>query len=222
MQLVVEDEVATLLFHEHADMGSMHDIATFSLLVGLEHMLQQMAGVSTDPLSVDVTCREPDYLARFAHLLPRIRFEQPLLRVRFRAALLAQPLRSADPGALSLLRDACERQLSELGFAQPLAERVRRLARDADGFRSIDEVARALSLSTRTLKRKLAMSGQTFSALVETERRAEALSLLERTELPLDDIVQRLGYSTSPNFVRAFRRWTGQTPAAYRKVYLRR
>lgn len=222
MQLTVEDDVASLIFEQHADMGNVKDVAAFSLLVGLQHMLRQATGVDREPLSVDVTFREPSYLARFAALLPRLRFGQPVMRVRFEASLLALPLLSSDQGALSLLREACERQLAELGFDMPLAERVRRLARGDEGFRSIDEVAHALRLSTRTLKRRLALSGVTFSALVESERRGQALSLLENTELPLEEIVQRLGYSTAPNFVRAFRRWTGETPAAYRKLHARR
>jgi AraC-like DNA-binding protein len=57
----------------------------------------------------------------------------------------------------------------------------------------------------------------TFSELTQKARSERALLLLRSSELSLEDVAERLGYSTLSNFVRAFRKWTGVTPAAYRK-----
>jgi AraC-like DNA-binding protein len=84
-------------------------------------------------------------------------------------------------------------------------------------LRSIDAVARALRLSARTLKRKLAAEGESFSALVERERHERALELLRSSQLKLEEVAQRLGYSSVPNFARAFRRWRGESPAHYQR-----
>lgn len=56
----------------------------------------------------------------------------------------------------------------------------------------------------------------TFSALIDAERRRRALLLLRSRELSIQQIGERLGYSDVANFTRAFRRWTGKTPSAYR------
>jgi AraC-like DNA-binding protein len=168
-------------------------------------------------VTTDLPLAKPAYFDRFAHLLPHARFDQPKLRVHFPSAALDLPLVAPDRAALLLAREACERQLSELGFERQLPLRVRRLALAASGPRSIEEVARALHLSVRTLKRKLAAEGETFTALLERERHERSLALLRDPERTLDEITQRLGYSSVPNFARAFRRWRGETPAHYRR-----
>jgi AraC-like DNA-binding protein len=56
----------------------------------------------------------------------------------------------------------------------------------------------------------------TFTAIADDVRRQRALLLLENRDLSIAEIATRLGYTEVPNFTRAFRRWTGKTPAAYR------
>ena len=217
LALRVEGEMACLQIEEHLDLGSAHDIALFSLLVGLRQLTTEMTGRDAGRVITDLQLARPVYYDRFAHLLPDARFDQPQTRIRFPARALDVPLRSPDRAALALARQACERQLAELGYDHGLPARVRRLASTERGFRSIEEVARALHVSTRTLKRRLAAQGFTFSALIDRERRDRALELLRCTELTLEEIAHRLDYSTVPNFARAFRRWTGETPAQYRR-----
>jgi len=81
---------------------------------------------------------------------------------------------------------------------------------------AVGELARELHMSERTLKRKLAEHGTTYSAIRDDLRRQRALLLLDNRELSIGEIAGRLGYSELPNFTRAFRKWTGMTPASYR------
>lgn len=217
-ELRVHGDTATLTIDEHADLGPAHDIGIFSLLVGMRQLTSMMVGQDLGEAVTDIPLAKPAYFDRFAHLLPGVRFDQPKLRVHFAASALDLPLVAPDRAALALAREACERQLNELGFDRQLPARVRRLAIGADGLRGIDAVARALGLSTRTLKRKLAAEGESFSALVERERQDRALELLHASEQTLEEIAQHLGYSSVPNFSRAFRRWRGESPAQYRRA----
>jgi AraC-like DNA-binding protein len=124
----------------------------------------------------------------------------------------------ADAAALRLAKEQCERELDALGAGETMAGRVRRLLRvEGGGFRGLEEVAVELHVSTRTLKRRLAAEAVSFSQLLDEERRSHALLLLRAPERSLDEIADRLGYSDLANFTRAFRRWTGKTPGAYRK-----
>ncbi len=72
-------------------------------------------------------------------------------------------------------------------------------------------------MSPRTLKRQLAATGTTFQAVLDELRRDRALMLLDRAELTLDEVADRLGYSDTANFTRAFKRWTGQTRRSSRR-----
>ncbi|HYU16716.1 MAG TPA: helix-turn-helix transcriptional regulator, partial [Candidatus Acidoferrum sp.] len=127
---------------------------------------------------------------------------------------------SSDPVALQLARTQCERELAALVDAG-LAGRVRAaIAMDgqgqARGFPRASEVARRLHVSTRTLKRKLAEQGTSFSSILGDVRRQRAMLLLDNRELAIAEVATRVGYTEVPNFTRAFRKWTGTTPAAYR------
>jgi AraC-like DNA-binding protein len=73
-------------------------------------------------------------------------------------------------------------------------------------------------VSSRTLKRRLAEEGTTFKELADHARREEALRLVGGTELALEAVAERLGYSDLANFSRAFRRGVGATPGAYRRA----
>jgi len=68
----------------------------------------------------------------------------------------------------------------------------------------------------RTLKRKLAEIGTTFSAVRDEILWQRALLLLGNRELSVRDVAARLGYTEVERFARALRRWTGTTPRAYR------
>ncbi|MGV0761342.1 helix-turn-helix domain-containing protein [Tistrella mobilis] len=78
--------------------------------------------------------------------------------------------------------------------------------------------ARALGMSRATLARRLASSGMSFRLVRDELRRDLACSLLRRTELSLADIADRLDFSEPSAFQRAFRQWTGQPPARWRRL----
>ena len=78
-------------------------------------------------------------------------------------------------------------------------------------------VARSLGMSRRTLQRRLSSMGLTFNALVQRSRLALAAHLLTTTDEKVVDIAFEVGYSDHAHFTRAFRRWTGSPPCAYRR-----
>ena len=99
----------------------------------------------------------------------------------------------------------------------PFTDRLRQTALPVDAkLRSFDDLALAAQLSPRTLRRRLKEEGTSYSALVEQEKKQQALLLLRTTDLSIKEISDRLGYSSVANFARTFRRWTGKTPAASR------
>ena len=73
-----------------------------------------------------------------------------------------------------------------------------------------------LGVSERTLQRRLTELGRSFSDVVEDFRHEEAARLLATPGIPLVEVASRLGYAEQTSFTRAFRRWTGTTPGAWR------
>jgi len=86
-----------------------------------------------------------------------------------------------------------------------------------EGTATLENIAQRLNLNERTLQRKLAKFGIKFEELLDITRRDEAVRLLREGREPLADIAFQLGYSNQANFNRAFHRWTGNAPMAYRQ-----
>jgi AraC-like DNA-binding protein len=81
---------------------------------------------------------------------------------------------------------------------------------------SVASVAAVMSLSVRSLQRALGDAGTSFQELLDEARRVLALRWIEDRARSLKQISNDLGFGQSPAFTRAFRRWTGRSPSAYR------
>ncbi|WP_162932243.1 helix-turn-helix transcriptional regulator [Solimonas sp. K1W22B-7] len=90
------------------------------------------------------------------------------------------------------------------------------LAESGDGYPTLARMASRMCMSPRTLKRRLRAHGVRFRQLLDGARFRESARLLEDSELTVEQIALRLGYSSPANFSRAFRRWAGHPPGAYR------
>ncbi len=160
---------------------------------------------------------EPPWFERYRARLPRCHFDASANRIRCDAALLGEPIGTANAHTAQMIVQQCEAELARLGYAESIVERVRNLLICGEGgYPSVDDVARELHVSPRTLKRKLAEYGATYSALLDEIRLRDALRLLEGTRLPVDEIAARVGYTDRANFTRAFKRWTGVAPSERR------
>lgn len=83
---------------------------------------------------------------------------------------------------------------------------------------SLESVAANFNFSTRTLQRKLKEEGITFFQIVEEVRQTLAMQYLRSSSYSVKDVSHILGYHEPTAFVRAFKRWTGQTPLEYQRA----
>ena len=79
------------------------------------------------------------------------------------------------------------------------------------------EVASALAMSSRSLQRGLQKEGTSFKELLEKTREDLALKYIAEKELSLVEVCLLLGFADQSNFTKAFKRWTGKTPNAFRR-----
>ena len=82
---------------------------------------------------------------------------------------------------------------------------------------SIEVAAEMAELGPRTLRRRLAQEGPSWRAVVDRARVEACLRLLRDPERPLSQVAAALGYSDQAHLTRAFRRWMGECPSAYRR-----
>ncbi len=87
----------------------------------------------------------------------------------------------------------------------------------SEGLPKMADVARELGFSVRSFHRRLADHGANFQTIAEETRREIALSMLRDKNCPLSEIAFLTGFSEQSAFNRAFKRWTNETPASYRK-----
>jgi AraC-like DNA-binding protein len=215
LALYVEGNTASLVIEERTPLTPLvREFVVIALSVGIWQLGQALTGVPIDGVA-ECAFAAPDYIGKLP-TAGRVRFDCPANRLVFSSSVLDLPLRSADVVATRLAREQCERELAEVVDAS-LPGRIRALLAESDGTLALDDVAKQLRISPRTIKRKLAERGTTFSEIRDDLRRQRALLLLDNRELSVGDIAARLGYSELPNFTRAFRKWTGRTPLAYRE-----
>ena len=121
-----------------------------------------------------------------------------------------------DAHLVRLLEDRCRAQLDRRQTAGVTGQ-VRQLLLGPLGLMaSIEEVAQHLAMAPRSLRRRLDDEGTRFRDLVDAERRQLAARLLESTDMKIDEMALHLGYGDTASFTRAFRRWSGVTPRAFR------
>jgi len=159
---------------------------------------------------------EPKVYDRFFGVRPR--WGQPDCRLFFSEADLALPMRGADPSLVALLTDHAPELVWGGDPGGPRVSSLESAFRAAldEGEPTLSATARHLGVSERTLQRRLREHETTFGDLRAELLCKHAKELLRDEDLTIDEIASRLGYGKRSAFDRAFRRWTGATPAAYR------
>lgn len=212
--LVVEGDRTFLAFGicRPAVVG-VRQIYDLALAMG-SNLMRELCGPSWGPIEVWLPHREPTRLGPFHRFFRApLRFNTERAALVFPVASLRQPLQGADPILYGRLRGRI-RALETRDLEAEVRRALRHLLLDGQG--SLDQVARRVGMHRRTLNRRLRGCGLTFRALQEETRSDVARQLLRETDLPLVEIAVILGYAEPSAFTRAFRRWAGAAPSAWR------
>lgn len=131
---------------------------------------------------------------------------------------LDRPNRKADIGLVRVLDDYAEHLLEQMPRNDTTSERVRvqLLEELKGGTPTAESVAQALHVSVRTLHRNLRREGTTFRKLLNQLRHEQAVQYLQDSAISISEVGFLLGFSELSSFYRAFKSWTGTTPAEYR------
>ena len=177
------------------------------------------AAAGPESPSIELHLRSPEIRsARDNPLLSDIdvRFGQCATAVSFPSVLLGRSLR---PRESIHPRGEFERRLAASRPAADFVSSVRQVtgALLEPGYPDVRRVAAAIGLSARTLQRRLAECGESYSRLVANERFARAVALLRDEPASITRIALALGYRDLATFTHAFHRWTGGSPREFRR-----
>jgi len=171
-------------------------------------------------------------LVRFQHAPPSritpyleyfncpVQFKQSENAFYYKTADLSTPTVKADKSIHQFLVERMDEEAQGIEVnANKLVKDVQNLIEEAlpSGIPSVNQIGAHLGMSSRTLKRRLAEHDMTFRSLVKNTQESISIQLLKHSSHSIGEIAFQAGYSEQSAFNRAFKRWTGQSPVAYRR-----
>jgi AraC-like DNA-binding protein len=176
-----------------------------------------LTGCPIVPERVALRAPQPPHHARYAEILGcRPEFDAPDNEMSFGISAVDLPLVSANTELFAIFGEKADDLLPGESLTVSARTQVvlRRLLRGDSPH--VAQVARALATSTRSLQRALREEGTSFQQLLDETRLDLARIHLRNPALDAAEVSYLLGFTTPSSFYRAFKRWTGQTPEAYK------
>ena len=181
---------------------------------------REVAGDDFAPEAVHLAQSRPNSTdAYHAHFRCPVHFEAERDALEVGLDVLDRPNRLGDAAISAFFERHLDEALEQVGDPTSLRTLVLDQISGAlsEGVPTLADVAARLTMSSRTLQRRLSEAGLAYQDLVAEARQTLADRLLRRTDYALAEIAFLTGFSDQSTFTRAFKRWSGQTPAEFRR-----
>jgi AraC-like DNA-binding protein len=183
------------------------------------YRLMRTFGADVRPERVSFAYAAPSYRSEYTRIFEGIDclFEQPHSSLTFSRALMNSVPPNKDDEVRSALQGIAARRVMRLTKRTPYGVRVREeLIKLGPCIRSdMSQVAHALGMSARSLRRRLDSENVSFNAIVNDAASVIAKKLLELEGKSIQETAFEMGFSDAAAFHRAFKRWTGVTPRTF-------
>ncbi len=139
-------------------------------------------------------------------------------RIAFSAEDATRPFLTENAAMFDFFEPGLKKRLFDLDVEASARERVRSALMEMlpSGQSTMDQIARKLAVSKRTLQRRLNDEGTSYQEALQQTREELAQHYLTQSDLAPGEISFLLGFQDANSFIRAFGHWTGQTPGEYR------
>lgn len=218
-QMVAGAQASWLIYHPRQGTLAFSPHQVEAVLAAVLSFIGGAMGTVVRPLQVQFSQPRVGLLAGYREVFAcPVAFEQAFSGLLLDNALLDAPLLRADQRRAREHQRAAAARMAELTQGGALAQELRAwmIATLASRVPTRAEAAQALGVSERTLARRMQAQGLSFTALLDGVRRDAALQAVTDSTRALADIGLALGFAEPAVFWRAFRRWTGCTPQAWR------
>ncbi len=191
------------------------------LLVVFHRYLCWVTGTKVFPNQLWLSYDEPDHVRHYTGLFNCERsFNKARTGFSFDRKYLSCPVVVSPEELKAFLEKAPADLMVTPGTDNSYATRIKGMAikqqREGRGFPDFVTVASELCVSPQTLRRKLQAENTSYQTLKDVLRRDMAIDKLVNEQLPVAEIGQQLGFVEPASFTRAFKQWTGVSPAQYR------
>ena len=220
LDLSIEGDAGRFVAQETMPLGERRVFATEALLSSLAAMARTLAGTELPVMEIALPYARPEHVSRYVEFSRApVRFNAERIEVRFDARALLRPLPAPDPISMRMAERQCAAIMANSSADEGLVVQVRRLLGAKPGdYLDLGELAGALQTSARSLRRNLQRTGTSYQTLLDEVRRDHAHECLVGSNMTMESISEHLGFSDVRSFRRAFKRWTGVTPAEFRRI----
>ncbi|MCW8126739.1 AraC family transcriptional regulator [Microbulbifer halophilus] len=222
IKLVEDGEEARLIFHHSNEKGLPNQVFVESLALIWLRFFSWLIDRTILLERVHLAFPPSAYNEDYSDMFPcRHYFHQRETCLVFSTRYLQLPLVRDEQQLSEFLARAPECLLAQYKSDHSFTGRIRRMLQQQNGIEnlSLDDVAERLYISPQTLRRRLKEEGNSWQDIKDSVRRDMAVYQLKKQETAVAEIAERLGFSEPSAFNRAFKKWTGLAPGAYREKY---
>lgn len=174
-----------------------------------------LAGVTLS--KIEFQGSPPDYFSEIANLVDiKIEYNKPYNSLAVPVEEADRLLPTYDSQLVRLMTDQCRHQLERRQRVGITGQVQQQILGPLGLIASLEEVAKALAMSPRSLRRKLESENTNYKNILDQERQQTAEQLLSGSNMKMDELAFLLGYTDTASFSRAFRRWKGCSPGEFR------
>ena len=220
LELRVEGERAFMTCRATLERGDLSAFASEAMVSGLYAMAEEALGRKVPVNKIMFNHPRPAHHRLYSELIADVpfHFDQPATETEFDAAILDEPMVTTDPMTATLAEQYCATEASRTTPAIGLAAQVRKVLLERGGKRlSLEEVARALQTSPRSLRRALSQMNTSYQDIADDVLRTRAEEQIRSGLVKVEHVAQELGFADARSFRRAFKRWTGHNPNDFRR-----
>ncbi|WP_371916657.1 AraC family transcriptional regulator [Pseudomonas sp. QC2] len=221
-ELRYEGDCAVVMIHDHGVERRLFCYGTWLILV---HGLLCWLGNRRIPLQeIHFRPSQPDddsdYRMRFCE---NIHFDSALTTVRFERSFLDLKVVQTPASLVAFLKDSPATLLVKYRNDESIRGDIRKRLRGLNpmDWPELESLAKVLGMSNSTLQRRLQAEGVSYQSLKDTIRRDMAINLLSQTAMTVTQVATKTGFQETSAFHRAFKKWTGVSPGAYKRSSLR-
>ena len=221
IQLTLERQghTASIRITEQRDLGTLREFCLVSVLRNIHGLACWLVDSRIPLLQAEFPFPAPAHQAAYGVLFSGpTHFQQNTAAITFDAQYLQLPLRRDEKALQQMLQHALPLTVRPYRRDRLLVQRVRQLLHtQPQDTHSATTLAARLHVSPRTLHRQLQDEGATLQSLKDEVHQHRATELLLRTQRPIKQVAEAVGFHNEKSFIRAFKGWTGQSPAAFRR-----
>lgn len=222
--LLIEDEVATMVFEQNpwlfGRQGEENILALLYAMSSWRRLCSWLIGRNIEPIEVLLAVDEPrDTEHHYQVFQCPVSYNQALSGFRFASYHLDSPIIQTEDSLKEFLRSAPFQLIAKADEDDEnvIAQMRRIVGNDfSKDFPPVTAMADALSMSVRTLRRRLKKEGITFQQFKDNTRKQAAEQYLKRPELKINTVSALMGFDEPSAFHRSFKKWTGMTPGDFR------